>query len=92
MASMTTKQAIEQVMAGSRKPMKVRAIIDAAVPLPNLKGKTPGQVVYSVLYSENKKPDGLVTQTGKGEFRLNSRRRKADAPKPAAKASAKKAS
>jgi hypothetical protein len=46
---LTTKQAIEQAMKGSRKPMKVRQIIDAAVPLSRLAGKTPGQVINSVL-------------------------------------------
>jgi HB1, ASXL, restriction endonuclease HTH domain len=76
---MTTKAAIEAVMKGQRKPMKVRQIIDAAVPLSRLAGKTPGQVVYSVLYSESKRPDGLVVQTGRGEFRLNPQRRKAKA-------------
>jgi HB1, ASXL, restriction endonuclease HTH domain len=75
---MTTKQAIEHVLAGRRKPMSVPAIIAAGVPLATtLKGKTPGQVFYSVLYSESKKADGLVVQTGRGEFRLNPKRRKA---------------
>jgi hypothetical protein len=75
----TTKQAIEQVLTGKRKPMRVPAIIEAAVPLSNLQGKTPGQVIYSVLYTEAKKPDGLVTQTGRGEFKLNPKRRRAAA-------------
>jgi len=76
---MTTKQAIEQVLAGRRKPMRVPAIIEAAVPLSNLRGKTPGQVIYSVLYTEAKRADGLVVQTGRGEFKLNPKRRKAAA-------------
>ena len=59
--------------------MRVPAIIEAAVPLSSLKGKTPGQVVYSVLYTESKKADGVVVQTGKGEFKLNPNRRKAKA-------------
>jgi hypothetical protein len=41
-----------------------------------LKGKTPGQVFYSVLYSESKKPDGLVTQVDRGTFKLNPKRRR----------------
>jgi hypothetical protein len=73
---LTTKQAIEKVLDGKRKPMKMRTIIDAAVPLTGLKGKTPGQVVYSVLYSENKRADGLVTRTGTGEFKLNPNRKR----------------
>ena len=77
---MTTKQAIEQVLTGKRKPMRVPAIIEAAVPLSNLAGKTPGQTVYSVLYSEAKKTDGLVVQTGKGEFRLNPKRKRPAKP------------
>jgi HB1, ASXL, restriction endonuclease HTH domain len=85
---MTTKQAIEKVLTGRRKPMRVPEIIKAAVPLATgLKGKTPGQVVYSLLYSESKKPDGLVVQTGKGEFRLNPKRKKATAPAKAGKRS-----
>ena len=77
--TLTTKQAIEQVMKGKRRPMKVREIIAAAVPLSRLAGKTPGQVIYSVLYTEAKRDDGLVVQTGKGEFKLNPKRRKAAA-------------
>jgi hypothetical protein len=76
---LTTKGAIEKVLAGRRKPMRVPAIIEAAVPLSNLAGKTPGQTIYSVLYAEAKKTDGLVIQTGRGEFKLNPRRRKAAA-------------
>jgi hypothetical protein len=77
---MTTKQAIEQVLAGRRKPMRVPAIIEAAVPLSNLRGKTPGQTIYSILYAEAKKADGLVVQTGKGMFKLNPKRKTAKAP------------
>jgi HB1, ASXL, restriction endonuclease HTH domain len=76
---LTTRQAVEQVLTGRRKPMRVPAIIEAAVPLSRLQGKTPGQVVYSLLYAESKKADGLVVQTGKGEFKLNPRRRKVGA-------------
>jgi hypothetical protein len=75
---MTTKQAIEAVLTGKRKPMRVPAIIAAGAPLAtSLKGKTPGQVFYSVLYAESKKADGLVVQTGKGEFKLNPERKAA---------------
>ena len=74
---MTTKQAIEQVLRGRRKPTRVPEIIEAGVPLATgLKGKTPGQVFYSVLYAESKKADGLVVHTGKGLFKLNPQRRK----------------
>lgn len=76
---MTTKQAIEQAMTGKRKPMTVAEIAEAAIPLSNLKGATPKQVIYSVLYAENKKADGLVTRVDAGRFRLNPRRRKASA-------------
>jgi hypothetical protein len=56
------------------------AIIAAGVPLAtSLKGKTPAQTFYSVLYSESKKADGLVVQTGKGEFRLKPEARNAKA-------------
>jgi hypothetical protein len=76
---MTTKQIIEQVLSGKRRPMRVPQIITACAPLrdPELRGKTPGQQFYSVLYSESKKPDGLVVQVSKGTFKLNPKRRKA---------------
>jgi hypothetical protein len=86
-SKMNTKQAIAHVLKGKRK-MRVPDIIVAGVPLTELKGKTPGQTFYSVLYAENKKPDGLVTQTSRGMFKLNPNRRKADAPqdeKPASR-------
>jgi hypothetical protein len=75
---MTTKQAIEQVLTGRRKPMRVPEIIKAAVPLATgLKGRTPGQVVYSVLYTESKKADGFVVQVDRGTFKLNPKRKAA---------------
>lgn len=88
-STMNTKQAIEQVLSGSRKPMRVPEIIEAGVPLAtSLKGKTPGQTFYSTLYAEAKKTDGLVVQVGRGEFKLNPKRKasKAPATKPAAAA------
>jgi hypothetical protein len=70
--------------AGHRAGAEGQAAADArsghhrsAVPLSNLKGQTPGQTIYSVLYSQAKREDGLVIQTGKGEFKLNPKRRKA---------------
>jgi HB1, ASXL, restriction endonuclease HTH domain len=79
MTKLTTKQAIENVLAGKRNPMTVAEIADAALPLTNLGGKTPKQTFYSVLYAENKKSDGLVVKAGKGgTFKLNPKRRKAD--------------
>jgi len=77
---MTTKQAIERVLKGKRNGLRVPAIIEAGVPLATtLKGKTPGQTFYSVLYAEAKKPHGLVVQTGRGTFKLNPTRKKAAA-------------
>jgi HB1, ASXL, restriction endonuclease HTH domain len=77
---MTTKEAIESVLKGKRRPLRVPEIIEAGVPLATtLKGKTPGQTFYSVLYSESKRADGLVVQTGRGEFKLNPKRRRARA-------------
>jgi hypothetical protein len=79
-----TKESKHEHEAGNRrstsrpgKPMRVTEIIEAGVPLAtSLKGRTPGQTFYSVLYSESKKADGLVVQTGRGEFRLNPKRRR----------------
>ena len=79
-SKLTTKQAIEHVLTGQRKPMSVAEITQAALPLTSLKGATPKQVFYSALYGENKKADRLVTKVGpKGTFKLNPKRRKAKA-------------
>jgi hypothetical protein len=40
-STVTTKQAIEQVMTGKRKPMTVAEIAEAAIPLSNLRGRDP---------------------------------------------------
>jgi hypothetical protein len=67
-AKLTMREAILRVL-GSGDPMKVPDIIKAAVPLTASRSKTPGQTVYSVLYTQLKRK-GLVEQTGKGEFKL----------------------
>jgi HB1, ASXL, restriction endonuclease HTH domain len=73
--TLNTKQAIEQVLKGKRNGMRVPAIIAAGAPLAtSLKGKTPGQTIYGVLYSESKKADGLVVQVDRGTFKLNPKR------------------
>ena len=74
---MSTKQAIEQVLKSKRTGMRVPEIIKAGVSLAtSLKGKTPGQTFYSVLYSESKKADGLVVQVDRGTFKLNPKRKR----------------
>jgi hypothetical protein len=55
------------VLTGQRKPMRVPAIIEAAVPISRLGGKTLGQTIYSLLYAASKEADGLVVQTGRGD-------------------------
>lgn len=81
-AKLTTKQAIEQVLTGKQKPMTVAEICEAALPLTNLKGQHPKQTFYSILYGENKKTDGLVVKVGPGgSFKLNPKRKKAQAAK-----------
>jgi hypothetical protein len=80
---LSTKQAIEKVLTGKRKRMTVAQIADEAIPLTNLKGATPKQTFYSVLYGENRKKDGLVIKVGPGgTFKLNPKRK--SAAKPAA--------
>jgi hypothetical protein len=74
---LTTRQAVEQVLTGKRKPMRVPAIIEAAVLPSRLAGKTPGQTIYPLLYAESKREDGRVVQTGRGEFKLNPKLRRA---------------
>lgn len=73
---MTLKAAVETAMKGRRKAMTVNEIAEAALPLAELKGKTPKQQVYSILYTENRKADGLVTRVDKGTFKLRPRRRR----------------
>jgi hypothetical protein len=67
---LTAKQAIQKVLADAGKPMSVKEIIEAAVPLTALTGKTPGQTIYSVLYAENKKQHGAFKRVGRGRFKL----------------------
>ena len=45
MTKLTTKQEIEKVLTGQRKPMTVAQITEATLPLTNLKGATPKQVL-----------------------------------------------
>lgn len=60
-SKLTTRQAIEQVLTGADgKTMTVAEIATAGTPLTNLKGATPKQTFYSILYGENKKADGSL--------------------------------
>jgi hypothetical protein len=87
---LTTREAIVQVLAGG-KAMKVPAIIEQVVPLTALAGKTPGQTVYTTLYTLSKKQDAPFIQTDRGEFKLAPVKKVAavKAAKPAAKATTK---
>ena len=77
---MTTKQSIERVLSGRRKPMSVGEIFEQAFPLTTgLKGRTPKQTYYSILYGEAKRPDGLVTKVDGEGFKLNPQRRSSGA-------------
>lgn len=68
---LTAIQAIVKVLTDAGKPMKMPEIIKEAVPLTALKGKYPGQTLYSVAYSHVKKADALIEKTAnKGEFKL----------------------
>jgi hypothetical protein len=69
---MTTKQAIEAVLTGKRKPIRVPEIIKAGVPLAtSLKGKTPGQVFYSALRRvEEGRRSGRPDRTGRVQAQL----------------------
>jgi hypothetical protein len=81
-SKLTLRQAVEKVLAGKRAGLTVAEITDAAVPLTRVAGATPRQQVYSLVYSEARKPDGLVVKVrdGKGgPFKLNPKRRKAAA-------------
>lgn len=75
---MTLKQAVETAMKTKRgRSMTVNEIADAALPLAtSVKGATPKQQLYSILYGEAQRQHGLVERTGKGEFKLNPKRRR----------------
>jgi hypothetical protein len=91
-SKLTTRQAVERVLTGKRTAMSVAAITEAALPLTSIKGATPKQQFYSLLYSEAKKADGLVVKVGPGgTFKLNPKR-KAAKPAAGAKASTKRSS
>jgi hypothetical protein len=62
------------VLKDKRNGLRVPPIIEAGVPMTSLKGKTPGQTFYSILYAEAKKPNGLVVQVDTGTFKLNPKR------------------
>ena len=80
---MTTRESIQHVMRKRRRPMTVAEIFEAAYPLTELRAKHPKGVYYSVLYGEARRPDGVVTRTGKGEFRLNPQRRRSSSGRAA---------
>lgn len=87
--ALSTKDAIARVLADNGKPMMVSQIFEAAMPLTNLSGATPKQTFYSILYAENKKPDGLFKRTSKpGTFKLAAKPAKAAAEKVEAEATA----
>lgn len=70
------RQALEKVLADG-KPAKVGDITAAAVKLvrPPMKGKTPQATLSAQLYTQAKRPDGLVVRTkNPGEFKLNPKR------------------
>lgn len=87
---LTAKAAIEKVLRTSGKPMRVPEIIEKAVPLTALSGATPGQTIYSVLYSENNKPGGMFKRTTVGTFKLSTAKAAARTTGSKTKASSKK--
>jgi hypothetical protein len=66
---LTAIEAVLQVLRDAEEPLRVPAIIELAVPMTNLGGKTPGQTIYSVLYAELKRPEPRVERVGKGTFK-----------------------
>jgi hypothetical protein len=88
---LTTKEAVAAVLGkAGGGPLGMPEIIKLAVPMTALAGKTPGQVVYSTVYSEAKKPDGLFVKVGRGQIALRDGKPKAT-PKKAAKPKTAKA-
>jgi HB1, ASXL, restriction endonuclease HTH domain len=88
---LTTKEAVATVLGkAGGGPLGMPEIIKLAVPMTALAGKTPGQLVYSTVYSEAKKPDGLFVKLGRGQIALRDGKRNPTAKAaPKAKAAAK---
>jgi hypothetical protein len=78
---LSAREAIASVLGKADGPMAVPKIIEQAIPLTGLKGKTPGQTVYSILYAENKKPAGMFKRVGRGSFVLREQTATKDEPK-----------
>jgi hypothetical protein len=79
---LTLRQAVEKVLTGKRAGMTVAEITEQAIPLTRVAGATPKQQVYSLVYSEGRRPDGLVVKVREGKggpVKLNPKRRKAAA-------------
>lgn len=72
---LSTRDAVVSVLTGKRNAMSVADIAEAALPMTNIKGATPKQQFYSLLYSEAKKTDGIVVKAGTGKFKLNPKRK-----------------
>jgi hypothetical protein len=78
----TLAQAIEQVLRAGRKPMTVTEVSTRAVPLAaGVRGSTPRQQVYSILYGEKKRPEPRWVLVARGTFKST--------PKPKRSARAK---
>lgn len=80
---LTTKAVAAVLGKAGGGPLGMPEIIKQAVPMTALAGKTPGQVVYSTVYSEAKNPDGMFVKVGRGQIALRD-----DKPKAAPRAKA----
>jgi hypothetical protein len=64
---LTTMQAVRKVLGRAKKPMTAQEIATKVVPMvPGLKGKTPHATVAAKLYTDAKKPDGIVRKVAGG--------------------------
>lgn len=65
--ALTVTTAIRKVLGEADGPLRASEIGEKVVPLvPGLKGKTPKATVAAKLYTEAKKPDGLVEKVEGG--------------------------
>lgn len=64
---LTTMQAVRKVLGRAKGPMTAQEIALKVVPMvPGLKGATPAATVAAKLYTEAKKPDGVVRKVDGG--------------------------
>jgi hypothetical protein len=71
-AKKTTNQAIADVLRREGRPLTTREIIERVLQTERLEitSKTPAASISARLYTDAKKPNGMVERAGRGRFQL----------------------